>query len=327
MPTALITGTSTGIGLETALYFARNGYRVFAGARKPEAIERHANITPMRLDVNDDASLRACVAEVLHEAGAIDVLVNNAGIGYSGAIEHVPLEKGREMFETNFFGAIRMTQAVLPSMRARRGGTIVNVTSILGHVTLPCHGFYNATKYALAAMSETLAIEAKPLGIKVAIVEPGVILTPIWKKGEVLMPENHEYQQGMSRLMRFFGAQLDHGTLPDAVARAIYDAVEEGCVKLRYPVGADAEIIAKVHDRMSASEWVALLTEEDEDKFVIRAQATFGVDLLNPPSLNHRMSQATNKEIGPLEDGLTRPRPAPDLKRLASVLPQPLTLA
>ncbi|HTR25190.1 MAG TPA: SDR family oxidoreductase [Terriglobales bacterium] len=298
MPIALITGTSTGIGLETALHFARNGYRVFAGARKPEAVERHANIVPIKLDVNDDASVRDCVAEVLRDAGAIDVLVNNAGIGFAGAIEHVPLEKGREIFETNFFGAVRMMQAVLPSMRARRSGTIVNVTSILGHVTLACHGFYNATKFALAAMSETLAIEGKPLGIKVAIIEPGVILTPIWHKADPLMPENHEYQQGMNRLFRFFGAQLDHGTLPDVVARAIYDAVEEGCTKLRYPVGADAETLAKARDQMSAAEWVALLTEEDEDKFVARAQATFGVDLLNPPSLNHRLNQGLNREAG-----------------------------
>jgi len=298
MPTALVTGTSTGIGLETALYFARNGYRVFAGARRPETVEQHSNITPVKLDVNDDDSVRECVAEVLHEARAIDVLVNNAGIGIAGAIEHVPFQLGRDVFETNFFGAVRMMQAVLPSMRARRDGTIVNVTSILGHVTLPCHGFYNATKFALAAMSETLAIEAKPLGIKVAIVEPGVILTPIWNKAEWQMPKEHEYKQGMGRLMRLFGAQLDGGTLPDVVARAIYDAVGEGCTKLRYPVGADAEVIAKVHDRMSAAEWVALLAEADEDKFVLRVQATFGADLMNPPSLNQRLSQGLNKEEG-----------------------------
>jgi NAD(P)-dependent dehydrogenase (short-subunit alcohol dehydrogenase family) len=189
MPTALITGTSTGIGLETALYFARNGYRVYAAARKPEAIEQHPNIVPLKLDVNEDASFATCVAHVLSAAGAIDVLVNNAGIGQAGAIELVPLEKARAMFETNFWGAVRMMQAVLPSMRERRSGTIVNVTSLMGHITLGGHGFYAATKYALSAVSETLAIEGKPLGIKVAIIEPGVILTPIWNKAEALMPE------------------------------------------------------------------------------------------------------------------------------------------
>jgi NAD(P)-dependent dehydrogenase (short-subunit alcohol dehydrogenase family) len=294
MPTALITGTSTGIGLETALYFARNGYRVFAGARKPEAVEHHPNIVPVKLDVDQDASVRECVDGVLREAGAIDVLVNNAGIGIAGAIEMVPLDRARAMFETNFWGAVRMMQAVLPSMRARRSSTIINVTSLMGHVTLGGHGFYAATKYALSAVSETLAIEAKPLGIKVAIIEPGVILTPIWSKAEALMPENHPYQQGMGRLWRLFNAQLEGGTLPGVVARAIYDAVQEGATKLRYPVGADAEVVAATRDRMSAGEWAALMTEEDEDTFVAKAEAAFGVDLLNPPSLNARLNKGTN---------------------------------
>jgi NAD(P)-dependent dehydrogenase (short-subunit alcohol dehydrogenase family) len=293
MQTALITGTSTGIGLETALHFARNGYRVFAGARKLEVVERLANIIPVKLDVDQDASVRECVAEVLR-AGAIDVLVNNAGVGIAGAVELVPLDRARAMFETNFWGAVRMMQAVLPHMRARRSGTIVNVTSLMGHVTLPCHGFYAASKYALSAVSETLAIEARTLGIKVAIIEPGVILTPIWSKAEALMPENHPYQQGMGRLWRLFNAQLEGGTLPGVVARAIYDSVQEGGTKLRYPVGLDAETVAAVRDRMTAGEWASLMIEEDEDKFVAKAEAAFGVDLYNPPSLNARSNNGTN---------------------------------
>jgi NAD(P)-dependent dehydrogenase (short-subunit alcohol dehydrogenase family) len=289
MLTALVTGTSTGIGLETALYFADRGYRVFAGARKPEVIDR-PNIVPVKLDVDQNESVHACVAEVLKEAGAIDVLVNNAGVGLAGAVEMVPLERVRQMFETNFFGAVRMMQAVLPSMRDRRSGTVVNVTSIMGHVTLGCHGFYSATKFALAAVSESLAIEMKPLGVKVAIIEPGVILTPIWNKAEALMPDGHPYQQAMGRLARLFGAQMDGGMKPDAVARAIYEAVCEGATKLRYVVGFDAEVVAAARDRMTAGEWAALLTEEDEERFVSRAEESFGVDLYNPPSLNARKS-------------------------------------
>jgi NAD(P)-dependent dehydrogenase (short-subunit alcohol dehydrogenase family) len=290
MPTTLITGTSTGIGLETALYFARQGYRVFAGARKPEVVERRPNIVPVKLDVNQDESVRGCVAEVLEEAGSIDVLVNNAGVGLAGAVEMVPPERVREMFETNFYGAVRMMQAVLPSMRERRSGTVVNVTSMMGHVTLGRHGFYSATKFALAAVSESLAIEMKVFGVRVAIIEPGVILTPIWKKAEALMPEGHPYQQAMGRLFRLFGAQMDGGTKPDAVARGIYDAVQEGATKLRYAVGVDAEAIMAARDRMTAGEWVALLTEEDEERFVSKAEVAFGVDLYNPPSLNERKS-------------------------------------
>jgi NAD(P)-dependent dehydrogenase (short-subunit alcohol dehydrogenase family) len=294
MPTALVTGTSTGIGLETALYFARNGYRVFAGARKPETVEQHPNIIPVKLDVDQDASVRECVDPVLREAGAIDVLVNNAGVGIAGAIELVPLDRARAMFETNFWGAVRMMQALLPSMRARRSGTIINVTSLMGHITLPCHGFYAATKYALAAVSETLAIEANPLGIKVAIIEPGVVLTPIWSKADSVMPEDNAYQRGVARLWRLFSAQLEGGTLPIVVARAIYDATQEGGTRLRYPVGADAEIIAAARDRMSVGEWMSLMTEEDEEKFVAKAEAAFGVDLYNPPSLNARLREKTS---------------------------------
>src|SRR5882672_255629 len=156
MPSALITGTSTGIGKETALHFARQGYRVFAGARNPDAVEMHPNIVAIKLDVDQDESVREAVGRVWQEAGAIDVLVNNAGVGFAGAVEYVPLDKVRTAFETNFYGAVRMMQAALPSMRERRSGTIVNVTSIMGHLTLGCHAFYAATKFALAAVSESL---------------------------------------------------------------------------------------------------------------------------------------------------------------------------
>jgi NAD(P)-dependent dehydrogenase (short-subunit alcohol dehydrogenase family) len=288
MLTALVTGASTGIGLETALHFARQGYRVFAGARKPEVLGRHPNLLAVKLDVDQDESVRGCVTEVLQRAGAIDVLVNNAGVGLAGSVEMVPLARVRRMFETNFYGAVRMMQAVLPSMRERRSGAVVNVTSMMGRVTLGCHGFYSATKFALAAVSESLAMEMKPFGVRVAIIEPGVILTPIWSKAEALMPEGHPYQQAMGRLARLFKAQMEGGTKPDAVARVIYDAVQEGATKLRCVVGADGEAIVAARDSMTAEEWVTLFTEEDEEKFVARAKEVFGVDLYNPPSLNQR---------------------------------------
>ena len=288
MPTALITGTSTGIGLETALHFARQGYRVFAGARNPDAVEKHPNIVAVKLDVDRDEPVREAVERVKEEAGAIDVLVNNAGIGFGGAVEYVPLEKVRAGFETNFFGAVRMMQAVLPSMRKRRSGAIVNVTSIMGHVTLGCHAFYAATKFALAAVSESLAIEVKPFGIRVAIIEPGVIVTPIWSKGEALMPKGHPYGLAMGRLWRMFEAQLAGGTLPGEVARAIWEAVHTDEPKLRYAVGADAEVMAAARDRLSATEWAELQSEPDEEKFLTRAKDVYGADLYHAPSLNAR---------------------------------------
>jgi NAD(P)-dependent dehydrogenase (short-subunit alcohol dehydrogenase family) len=288
MPTALITGTSTGIGLSTALYFADRGYSVFAGARKPEVVVSHPNITAMALDIDQDSSVREAIDRVLTLVPAIDVLINNAGIAQSGAMEMVPLDAIRRMFETNFFGAVRMMQAVMPSMRERRNGTIVNVTSIMGHTTFGSHGYYAATKFALAAVSESLAMEAKPLGIKVAIIEPGVILTPIWGKGERPSAEGSPYQRALERMGRLFRAQRVEGTPPEVVAQAIFEAVEEGCVKLRYPVGPDAEVMAAARDRMTAAEWAALMSEEDDAKFLAAAEKAFGVDLYSAPSLYAR---------------------------------------
>ncbi len=284
MPTAFITGTSTGIGLETALHFARQGYRVFAGARNPAAVEKHPNILAVKLDVDQDESVREAVGRVWQEAGAIDVLVNNAGVGLAGAVEYVPLEKVRAAFETNFYGAVRMMRAWLPSMRERRAGAIVNVTSVMGHLTLGCHGFYAATKFALAAVSESLAVEMKPFGVRVAIIEPGTILTPIWKKAGTLMPKEHPYGLTLGRLWRLFDAQLAAAAMPGVVARAIYEAVHTGEPKLRYAVGVDAEVMVAARDRLSAAEWVELQSEPDEEKFLARAKEVFGVDLYNPPS-------------------------------------------
>ena len=292
MPTALITGTSTGIGRETALHFDSQGYQVYAGARNSATVEEHANIIPVKLDVDHDDSVREAVATVLREAGTVDVLVNNAGVGLAGAVEYVPLDKVREAFETNFYGAVRMMQAVLPAMRERRSGTIVNVTSVMGHLTLGCHAFYAATKFALAAVSESLAIEIKPFGVRVAIIEPGVILTPIWDKAKALMPEEHPYGLAMGRLWRLFDAQLADGTMPEAVARAIYMAVHTDEPGLRYAVGADAELMAPARDRLSAAEWADLQAEPDDKTFLARAKEVYGADLYNAPSMNARRKAA-----------------------------------
>ena len=230
MLSALITGTSTGIGLETALLFARRGFRVYAGARNPaasEGLQRAVadglSLTPIALDVDRDESVRQAVAQV----GPVDVLVNNAGIASSAAVELMPMEEIRALFETNVFGAVRMMQAVLPSLRERRAGAIVNVTSIAGRITVPCNGYYAATKSAVAALSETLAMEVRPFGIRVANIQPGVILTPIWGKREQAVPEVSDYGQGLARTLRLFSAQLEGGTSPDAVAEAIYRAATE----------------------------------------------------------------------------------------------------
>ena len=175
----LITGCSSGIGHATASRLAGSGWKVYASARRPETIEdlREAGCRTLALDVTDDESMRAAVDAVEQAEGAVGVLVNNAGYSQSGAIETVPLDAVRRQFETNVFGLVRLTQLVLPRMRAQRWGKIVNVGSIGGRLSFPGGGHYHATKYAVEAISDALRFELRGFGIDVILLEPGLIAT------------------------------------------------------------------------------------------------------------------------------------------------------
>lgn len=274
MADILITGTSTGIGLETAVHFARQGHQVFASARNPEgapelqaAVASGLPIAPVRIDVNDDGSVREGVASVLGQCDGIDVLVNNAGIGGSGPVEISPIERAKRVFETNYFGAVRMIQAVAPSMRARGSGAIVNVTSVAGLVTVAGHGHYCAAKRALEALTEALAGELRPFGIRVAAVEPGVILTPIFSKGSGRKLEDYApYETPMRRLWQYFRAQLQDPRKPDIVAAAIEEAAFGASERLRYVVGPDAEALVRARAGVSDEEWVRIQSIEDDEE-------------------------------------------------------------
>jgi NAD(P)-dependent dehydrogenase (short-subunit alcohol dehydrogenase family) len=175
----LISGCSTGIGRATALRLARAGWRVYATARRPESIAdlENAGCRTLALDVTDEASMVAAVAAVEEAEGAVGVLVNNAGYSQSGAIETVPLDSIRRQFETNVFGLVRLTQLVLPKMRAQGWGKIVNVGSMGGRLTFPGGGHYHATKHAVEAISDALRFELRGFGIDVILLEPGLITT------------------------------------------------------------------------------------------------------------------------------------------------------
>jgi NAD(P)-dependent dehydrogenase (short-subunit alcohol dehydrogenase family) len=176
--TALVTGASTGIGKAIAERLAKDGLRVLGTARAPTG--DHGAVRMLALDVCSDESVRACIDRVRKEAGHIDVLVNNAGFLLGGAVEEVSLGAARAQFETNFFGSVRVIHAVIPAMRERGSGRIVNVTSLAGIVPLPFWGFYNASKAALESLTETLRFELMPFGIHVSAVEPGAIKTPLY---------------------------------------------------------------------------------------------------------------------------------------------------
>src|SRR5437773_9910674 len=265
MSVALITGTSTGIGLATALHFARAGHDVYAGVRNlatatelTKAIEREPlGVTPVVIDVDDGASVRRGVGEVLAKAGRVDVLVNNAGIGGGGPLEDVPVDWAHTLFETNYFGAIRMIQAVLPGMRVRRSGAIVNVTSIAGRVAIAGHGHYSAVKHALEAASEALAQEVLAFGIRVAVVEPGVVVTPIFSKARRFADPASPYRVHVHRLLLFYQMQMKMPSQPSDVAAVIYEAVTTPEPKLRWLVGEDARRLTAGRQRLSDEEYVA----------------------------------------------------------------------
>ncbi len=265
MAVVLITGCSSGIGLATARHFARLGDEVHAGVRHPStaweltaAIESDKlKIAPLTLDVDDDASVRRGVQEVIARSGRIDVLVNNAGIGGGGPIEDVPIEFAKSMFETNYFGTIRMIQAVLPGMRERRSGAIVNVSSIAGRLAIAGHGHYSAVKHALEAASEALAQEVLAFGIRVAVVEPGVVVTPIFSKARRFADPASPYRVHVHRLLLFYQMQMKMPSQPSDVAAVIYEAVTTREPKLRWLVGEDARRLTAGRQRLSDEEYVA----------------------------------------------------------------------
>ena len=264
MSVVLVTGSSTGIGLATALHLGRLGDGVYAGVRNiatatelTKAIEAEKlPVRPITLDVDDQASVTRAVGEVLARAGRIDVLVNNAGIGGGGPVEDVPVDWVKSLFETNYLGAIRMIQAVLPGMRAQQRGVIVNVSSIAGRLAIAGHGHYSAVKHALEAISEALAQEVLEFGIRVAIVEPGVVVTPIFTKAKRFADPASPYAAHVHRLLLFYQMQMKTPSQPADVARVIYEAATTKAPKLRYLVGDDAERLVAGRRRLTDEEYV-----------------------------------------------------------------------
>lgn len=248
MARVLITGCSTGFGRATAVELTKRGHEVLATARRPETLEELDVTDCLCLDVDDGAS----VGEAVEAAGRIDALVNNAGFGITGPVEHVPLPELRSMFETNVVGALRMMQAVLPQMRERGSGAIVNVTSLAGLVTAPTGGAYSATKHALEALSEALHYEVGHFGIRVAIVEPGFFETEFQDKEPRYGLDDPPYDELDRQWQAAFGKLRGDGPSAGAepVAQVIADAVEGAENKLRWPVGVDAEMVLSARSTM-----------------------------------------------------------------------------
>lgn len=247
----LITGATDGLGKAAALLLAERGYRVFAAGRSAEkraqldALAREKNLTlrTLALDVCDDASVQQAVREVLAKAGSIDVLINNAGVNYTAMVEDLTMEHWRRQFETNFFGVLRVTRAVLPPMRERRRGRILMMSSVSGLVTAPTQGAYSASKHALEALANALRMELYSFGIDVALIEPGYIITGIQKAAAELSKTYFDQRQASAypRLYERFFTNVNESrakskTTPEDCARVILKAIEAPRPKPRYGV-------------------------------------------------------------------------------------------
>jgi len=250
MKVALVTGASSGIGLHTARALARKGWTVYAVARRTDRLaELDADgVNTFAMDVTDDASMRAGVDRVLAAEGRIDLLVNNAGYGSFGALETVPIDEARSQFEVNIFGAARLTQLVLPTMRAQRSGRIINISSIGGVMYEPLGSWYHATKFALEGLSDSLRVEIAPFGIDVVLVQPGPIRTEwntIARNGLLESTAGTAYEgAGISAARTMESADRPgRGAPPEHVAQIILRAAEADRPRTRYPAGRGARTI------------------------------------------------------------------------------------
>jgi len=276
MAIALITGCSTGIGYETALRFGRSGDRVYAtmrdlakaGALRDAAVAEGLDVRTVQLDVDSQASIDQAVAHVLREEGQVDVLVNNAGVTGVGPIETTTDGEWHAVFETNFFGPLQVIRAVLPGMRERQSGTIVNVSSAAGRLVAPVYGQYHSSKWALECATETLALEVKQFGIRVALIEPGFFVTPILDKALRAWSERDAspYEDIERRMKDLYAAAGESGGDPAVVAAVIEEAVRTPDPKLRWVVGADAEGFIAGRSRLTDEEYQTLgekMTDEE----------------------------------------------------------------
>ncbi len=233
------------------------------------------------LDVDDDASVAAGIASVIAAEGRVDILVNNAGIAWGNSLELTSLDTFYAVMNTNAWGTLRCIQAVLPTMRAQRSGCIVNVTSISGRVAIQGFGAYSASKWATEALSETLAAEAAPFGIRVAIIEPGVVLTPIFEKGDGLSDPSSPYFDGELRSGRVMMAGLSNPSMPDEAAAVVWEAIASDTPKLRYTVGRDAELLAASRAATPDEVWIAGLTTPDDAQWRANMKLWGGIEV--PP--------------------------------------------
>jgi short-subunit dehydrogenase len=243
-PVALVTGAAAGIGKAISLSLVKAGYEVVGTARNTSRLDRHAGVTFLDLDVTSDESVNAAVAQVIQRYGRIDVLVNNAGVGSAGAAEESSVAQVQALFDVNVFGVVRMTNAVLPQMRAQRRGRIVNISSVVGLIPMPFMAPYAASKHAIEGYSESLDHEVREYGVRVLLVEPGWTNTGF--EANSVRPDTplDVYARQRTIADKLIVEAVKAGDDPATVAQAVVAAVTETKPKLRYPAGSRAGLVS-----------------------------------------------------------------------------------
>ncbi|WP_420628932.1 oxidoreductase [Candidatus Leptofilum sp.] len=247
-PIALVTGASGGIGKSIAEKLAANGFYVFAAARRMDKLEamRTSQIEPLKLDVTDEAAIETAVAHITRSKGRLDVLVNNAGYGLYGTIEGLSPQAVEHVFAVNVLGLGRMTQAILPMMRQQRSGTVINISSVVGKVSMPGLGWYAASKHAVEGMTDALRLEVKQFGINVVLVEPGVIDTGFEDVAVNTLDNSNEppaYAPMVAAFRQSVRDSYKNAPGPELVAQTVLKALSSNSPKARYRVGRDAKLL------------------------------------------------------------------------------------
>ncbi|MGA1169969.1 MAG: SDR family NAD(P)-dependent oxidoreductase [Ilumatobacteraceae bacterium] len=286
---AVITGANSGIGRATALAFAQAGYHVFGtvrGLAKAEKLVTKARdmnvaerLTLVEMDVGDSTSVTAGFARIFAATPHIDVLVNNAGVGGNAVTEECPIDTYTEVFNINHNGSVRCIQAVLPSMRARRSGAIINVSSVVGKITAIAQSPYYVSKWAVEGMSEGLAHELAPFGIRVAIIEPGVTRSSIFAKNIDAPNQSGAYDAHYRRLFAFYAEGIAKATPAEEAAATILEAITTHEPRLRWRCSWGADELIRARESMTDEEWVALGQHDDDNAYYDEFEQRFGLDI------------------------------------------------
>ena len=287
MKSVLITGANSGIGRAAAVRMASAGHRVYAAMRDTAkagklldlAEQADCEVHPLEVDVTDPASVARGVEQAVADAGGLDVLINNAGIGWNATVEDVDIEAARVVFETNYWGIIRCVQAVLPGMRERGAGHIVNVSSVAGRIAALAQVIYASSKWAVECLSENLAQEVAPFGIRVSLIEPGVTRTAILPKN-AQYPEPTAYEPAYRRMLQFYQKGIEANVSADAVADTLLRMVEDPDTPFRTACAWGGAELTQRRAGISDADWIALGALADDQAYYARFRELFDLELV-----------------------------------------------